>query len=163
MRKNIYIKDSDLPLFEWAENEAGDSLSSILAEALRLFKQRKETEAKLKEQGYETITVDVDRPGSDYVQTKQFEGKWIVPDFNSDEDDQQYSVAHTKHGRLVITRDDPMSFRIYDFKVFDDLKSLKMHNREAKFEQKEDDLYPEDLVNAIAVELGEEHVEVLDI
>jgi hypothetical protein len=58
LRKNIYIKDSDLPLFEWAENEAGDSLSGILAEALRFFKQRKEDEAKLMESKGQIKVVD---------------------------------------------------------------------------------------------------------
>src|SRR5512145_2167127 len=84
LRKNIYVKDSDLPLFEWAEENAGDSLSSILAEALRLFKQRKETEAKLKEQGYETLTVELQAPGSNYIRTKQFEGKWILDRYRTD-------------------------------------------------------------------------------
>jgi hypothetical protein len=49
LRKNIYVKDSDKPLFDWAEKEAGDNLSSILAEALRQYKQQKEREAELKE------------------------------------------------------------------------------------------------------------------
>lgn len=165
MRKNIYIKDSDLPLFEWAEEEAGDSLSSILAEALRLFKQRKEMEAKLVEQGYETIKVDVDRPGSNYVQTKQFEGKWILPGFVSDEDNQSYAVAHTKRGQIVITREDMdhLDQGVWDFQVFPNLHAIKLHNRMAEQDEREKDRYPEDLVNAIAVELGEEHVEVLDI
>jgi len=48
LRKNIYVKESDEPLFEWAENEAGDNLSSVLAAALKLYKQKKERESKLK-------------------------------------------------------------------------------------------------------------------
>src|SRR5262249_20675361 len=145
LRKNIYIKDSDLPLFEWAEQEVGDSLSNILAEALRLYKQRKETEAKLAEQGYETIKVDVNRPGSNYIQTKQFEGKWILPGFASDEDNRSYAVAHTKHGRIAITRED-LSYvgqGTWDFKVFDDLGAVKSYNTEAERDERESDLYPE--------------------
>ena len=58
MRKSIYIKDGDLPLFEWAENEAGESLSSILAEALKQFKERKEEEAKYMESKGQIVVVD---------------------------------------------------------------------------------------------------------
>jgi hypothetical protein len=47
LRKNIYVKESDEPLFKWAEKQAGDNLSSVLAEALRLYKQQKEREAEL--------------------------------------------------------------------------------------------------------------------
>jgi hypothetical protein len=41
LRKNIYIEDSDLPLFGWAEKEAGDSLVNILTEALKLYKRER--------------------------------------------------------------------------------------------------------------------------
>jgi hypothetical protein len=41
LRKNIYVEDSDLPLFGWAKKEAGDSLLSILAEALKLYKRER--------------------------------------------------------------------------------------------------------------------------
>lgn len=47
MRRNIYVKESDEPLFKWAEKQAGENLSSILAAALKLYKEKKGREARL--------------------------------------------------------------------------------------------------------------------
>ena len=44
-KKNIYIKDDDLPLFERAEQLGGDSLSQVIADTLRRFVDIKRAEA----------------------------------------------------------------------------------------------------------------------
>jgi len=43
--KTIYVKAEDLPVFERAEELGGDSLSAVIAEALKRFVERKEAEA----------------------------------------------------------------------------------------------------------------------
>jgi len=42
--KTIYVKDEDLGLFEEAKKLGGESLSSVIAEALRLFVTTKRAE-----------------------------------------------------------------------------------------------------------------------
>ncbi|MBU0609736.1 MAG: hypothetical protein KKI08_17750 [Armatimonadetes bacterium] len=56
MRRNIYIRDEDEPLFEEAEKMAGDegSLSGVIAAALRGWIGRKQAE----DEGYELTTVE---------------------------------------------------------------------------------------------------------
>jgi hypothetical protein len=120
----------------------------------------------LKNEEYKTLIVKVERPGTNYTRTKQFEGRWIIRKFVSEGGNVQYSVAETKHGRLVITSDSRLGTgedRAQDFQVFGDLPELSLHNTRIKQGAKEGDMYPEDLFNAITIELGEEHIEVLDI
>jgi hypothetical protein len=120
----------------------------------------------LKNEGYKTLIVKVERPGTNYTRTKQFEGRWIIRKFAGGDGNVQYSVAETKRGRLVITSDSRQlsgDDRAEGFQVFDDLVNLRIHNAKVQQGVKEGDLYSEDLINAIATELGEEHVEVLDI
>jgi hypothetical protein len=135
-------------------------------ELLYLEFVQKGMEANLKNEKYKTQIVKVERPGTNYTRTKQFEGRWIIRKFASEGGSVQYSVAETKHGRIVITSDSRQlsgDDRAEDFQVFSDLVDLEIHN--AKIEQgvKEGDIYPEDLLKAIAIELGEEHIEVLDM
>jgi hypothetical protein len=120
----------------------------------------------LKSEGWEILIVKVESPGANYTRTKQFEGRWIIRKFVSKDSNVQYCVAETKHGRLVITSDSRQfsgEDRAEDFKVFDDLLDLRIYNAKVKKGVKEGDIYPENLVNAIAAELGEEHIQALNI
>jgi hypothetical protein len=120
----------------------------------------------LKNEVYKTLIVKVERPNTNYTRTKQFEGRWIIRQFVSEGGNVQYSVAETKRGKLVITSDSRMGIgddRAQDFQVFGDLPDLSLHNTRIEQGAKEGDMYPEDLINAIAIELGEEYIEVLDI
>jgi hypothetical protein len=120
----------------------------------------------LKNEGYKTLIVKVESPGTNYTRTKQFEGRWIIRKFVSEDSNVQYCVAETKHGRLVITSDSRQfsgEDRAEDFQVFDDLLDLRIHNAKVKRGIKEGDMYPEDLINAITIELGQEHIQALNI
>jgi hypothetical protein len=120
----------------------------------------------LKNEKYKTLIVKVERPGTNYTRTKQFEGRWIIRKFASQDGNIQYSVAETKHGRLVITSDSRQlsgDDRAEDFQVFNHLTDLRIHNAKVEQGVKEGAPYPEDLLNAITIELGEEQIEVLDI
>jgi hypothetical protein len=56
--KTLYVKDSDLPLFERAQHELGESVSALLADCLRRqLEARKESAAK-----YEYKFLHIPRP-----------------------------------------------------------------------------------------------------
>jgi len=152
VRTSIYIRDTDQELFEWAKKEAGDSLSAIFADALREYKRSKDKEAELEEEGFEKIVVEVTNPHTGYSSKKQFEGRWVIMEFQSSEVDQgiTHSAAYTKHGRIVVLQDDKHG-TTEQFDVYDTITQLDQSD------------YPKDFVSAVANELGEEHVEVLDI
>ena len=70
--RTIYVADSDLPIFEKAQQLAGDNLSATIAQALRRFVES----AEAKESGYQEITVRVGK-GRPYQQ-KQFRGRVLA-------------------------------------------------------------------------------------
>jgi len=120
----------------------------------------------LKNEGCEILIVKVESPGANYTRTKQFVGRWIIRKFANEAGNVQYCVAETKHGRLVITSDSRQfsgEDRAEDFQVFEDLLALRIHNAKVEKGVKEGDIYPENLVDAIAAELGEEHIQALNI
>jgi hypothetical protein len=148
-RKTIYVKDSDEALFEWAEKEAGESLSSLFADCLRQRKRKAEREAELSKDGFETIIVEVeDKDGR--IRKKQFEGKWIVWEYVSESANGLYYVAFTKRGRIATMYDDQYG-STKEFEVFD------------SFDEFADSEFPEDFISAVGLELDEDYVEVLNI
>lgn len=70
--RTIYVADGDLPIFEKAQQLAGDNLSATIAQALRRFVETEEA----KESGYQEITVRVGK-GKPYQQ-KQFQGRILA-------------------------------------------------------------------------------------
>lgn len=76
MRKNIYIKDEDAGIFEKAEQIGGESLSAVIAEALRRYVAAEEAKA----QDMKEITIEVGTwhpEGSDDVKKIKFLGRKI--------------------------------------------------------------------------------------
>mgnify|MGYP000890511105 CR=1 FL=1 len=59
MQKTIYVADKDLALFDRAEELGGESLSAVIADALRRYVATKEAEA----QGYEEHIIEVGHQG----------------------------------------------------------------------------------------------------
>jgi EXLDI family protein len=70
--RTIYVADSDLPIFEKAQQLAGDNLSSTIAQALLRFVEVEEAKAG----GYVEITVAVGN-GKPYLK-KQFRGRLLL-------------------------------------------------------------------------------------
>lgn len=70
--RTIYVADADLPIFEKAQQLAGDNLSATIVQALRRFVETEEA----KESGYEEVTVRVGK-GRPYIQ-KQFRGRRLA-------------------------------------------------------------------------------------
>lgn len=70
--RTIYVADTDLPIFEKAQQLAGDNLSSTIAQALRRFVEVEEA----KESGYQEITVRVGKVRP--LLQKQFRGRKLA-------------------------------------------------------------------------------------
>ncbi|MGV3488485.1 MAG: EXLDI protein [Tuberibacillus sp.] len=70
--KTIYVTDSDLPIFERAQELAGNNLSATIAEALKRFIKVEEA----KQIGFEEITIKLGEEGT--YQNKRFIGKELA-------------------------------------------------------------------------------------
>lgn len=70
--RTIYVADADLPIFELAQQLAGDNLSATIVQALRRFVESEEARAS----GYEEITVAVGK-GRPYIH-KKFRGRSLA-------------------------------------------------------------------------------------
>jgi len=70
--KTIYVTETDLPIFERAQELAGNNLSATIAEALKRFIKVEEA----KRSGFEEITVKLGEDGT--YQNKRFIGKELA-------------------------------------------------------------------------------------
>jgi hypothetical protein len=144
-QRNIYVKDSDVALVEWAEKHAGDSLSNLFAECLRQRKERIERQKQLSQDGLEAISIQVDK------RKKMFVGKWIVSKFAGNTGSMLYDVAFTKGGRIAV---------LVGERYEDSYSNMDVYDSFPEFEASE---HPRDLVAAVGDQLGEDYVEFLDI
>ncbi len=97
--RTIYVADTDLPVFEKAQQLAGDNLSATIVQALRRFVETEEARSA----GYEEITVHVGR-GRPYVQ-KQFRGRPLAKrrtQLGNESRMLTLVVYQTIHGRLAL-------------------------------------------------------------
>jgi len=97
--KTIYVSEQDAPVFEEARQVAGETLSSIIARALREFLARqKQKESKLKE-----ISVHIGSGNSEHEQ--RFYGTKLE-DWRGFSDDQEWwlqaSVYSTQKGNWAV-------------------------------------------------------------
>ena len=113
--KTIYVSDSDVPIFDKAQQMAGGNLSSAIAQALRQFVEDDEMD----EQGFEEVTVEVgkvSRVGTRFIREARFEkrfmGKLVISlETKSDSDyprSEAYEVYRTPRGRFALySRNEP--------------------------------------------------------
>lgn len=170
--KTIYVKDEDVQLFEEAEKLGGDSLSSVIAEALRRFVATKKAE----QQGMKecNLTVGVLRSqGDDDIRQIRFVGRLlaeaeVLTDQTSPRDRDgrgtDYKIYQTQAGRILVwwkrwTRWEGGS----DFLDYAVLNALPGYDDEVS--GKIDDYpisLPGSLLQAAAEALGEELVEWIE-
>ena len=170
--KTIYVKDEDVQLFEEAEKLGGDSLSSVIAEALRRFVATKKAE----QQGMKecNLTVGVLRSqGDDDTRKVRFIGRLlaeaeVLTDQTSPRDRDgrgtDYKIYQTQAGRVLVwwkrwTRweggSDFLDYAVMDgLPGYDDEISGKVHG-----EHLPPETLPGSLLQAAAEALGEELVE----
>lgn len=157
-RTNVYIKDSDVKVYEKAKKKLGDSVSSIFIDCLRQRlaeldvppKARQATKIKL------TFWNENEQP----VISKSFLGRWLVgtasEGVEAREDssgvswgrDLQWSVAQTAQGKIVVYcqhRDDyhPPTMKVHD--SFEHMKEALM--------DKQYPMYPENVLAETAAAL----------
>lgn len=109
-RKNIYVKDEDVTLFDKAEELGGDSISAVIAEALKKYIEVKEAESM----GMEEYTLIVGFTSERNNDTKKvrFTGRKLAEGTcysgsTSDGRDRgtTYEIYETKAGKVVIFAD----------------------------------------------------------
>ena len=168
--KTIYVKDEDLSIFEEAEKLGGDSLSAVIAEALKRFVSVKQAEA----QGLKEHTIKVGRIrscGADDTRKVRFVGRELAAQTvytgqTSSRDDRgtDYKIYQTQAGRILVwwkrwTRWEGGS----DFLDYAVLNALPGYDDEVS--GKIDDYpisLPGSLLQAAAEALGEELVEWIE-
>lgn len=171
--KTIYVKDEDLQVFEEAEKLGGDSLSSIIAEALRRFVATKRAE----QQGMQEYTLSVGilrSQGDDDTRKVRFVGRLLAEaevltgqtSSRSSRDDQgtDYKIYQTQAGRILVwwkrwTRWEGGS-DFLDYAVFDALPGYddEIYGKVLDLIEK----LPGNLLQAAAEALGEELVEFIE-
>lgn len=105
--KTIYVKAEDLPVFERAEELGGDSLSAVIAEALKRFVERKEAEAA----GLQEHTLAIDNRDQG-ERTIKFVGRLLAADRRyrgqtSEGKDRwtDWAIYQTEAGKIIIFRE----------------------------------------------------------
>ncbi len=96
--RTIYVADADLPIFEKAQELAGENLSATIAQALRRFVEAEEARAS----GYEEITVKV---GNIVHSHKRFRGRLLAKGRIRNKQETRrtvYEVYQTIKGKLAL-------------------------------------------------------------
>lgn len=169
----IYIKEEDLPVFERAKQIAGEeSLSSVIAQAVRQFVTTHET----REKGYEEIKLLVGR--EDMERTKRFVGRFLAEEEvyvgkTNDRRDRRWKLTayETAKGKIVIFAkyitlwQHEMSHS--HMLIFNSLEDLQRDAKPGKIFDEHDDYaeipFPGSLLDAIEEALGRDPGEWLDI
>lgn len=131
--KTIYVSDSDLPVFERAQELAGGNLSATIAQALHGLVEREE----LGQRGFEEITVEV---GTLVHVPKRFVGRSLADGKVGGRGRSHittYAVYQTQKGRYALhvrtepnwqasdpDWDEPIECRLDVFESLDELKEL---------------------------------------
>ena len=96
--KTIYVADADLPVFEKAQQLAGDNLSATIAQALKRFVAMQEA----RESGFQEVTVKVGRVTQ---AAKRFTGRLLAKGETADRSDlrhERYTVYETTKGKIAV-------------------------------------------------------------
>jgi hypothetical protein len=155
--KTIYVKDSDIPLWERVQTELGSSVSSFFIECLksRLEEQSRTIGAMRK------ITVEVLNERRDKVK-KSFVGRWLAEDLepvNASDGvsrSANISVAQSAKGKIVACEDLGDGFKSLDiYDSFDDFKAATIDGGYPA--------YPQNVLAAVADALNVPYEVELDI
>ncbi len=107
--RTIYVADADLPIFEKAQELAGDNLSATIAQALHRFVESVEA----REKGFEEVTVKVGKIAPSY---KRFRGRLLAKGHVREPDD-SFRVSINKHGSKAMASEQndarDISYRVY--------------------------------------------------
>lgn len=154
--KTIYVSDSDLPVFERAQELAGGNLSATVAQALRRLVEREEQAQR----GFAEVEVTV---GTIVHVPKRFVGRSLAKGQVGGRQQPlitTYEVYQTQKGRFAlhvqsepnwqfadVDWSEPNEYRLDDFDTLEEIK----------------DLVPRELYDASVAATSDEGVEYLDI
>jgi hypothetical protein len=149
-RKNIYVRDADLAVWERAEQLAGaESISALISRLLGNYVTHRETV-----EGRIVVELQA-RDGN--VTRKAFRGRWLVEHFESGDPAAttatQYFAAQGERGGLALWRQSRDGDHA-DARSFSTYGSLG----EAAGER-----WPQDFLSAVASALDEEYAEEIDL
>jgi hypothetical protein len=154
--KNVYVADEDLPIFQEAQELAGESISKVIVQALRQYVMQKELEATgLKEY----VAMEGDDEGGLNVNKIRFIGKLIstaVDGTENGEKSDTYTLYYTRKGKFLLqvrTEYHPkISNEInYRYEIIDDFDALCAKG-----------LLPK-LIKDAEEQLGKSHIRFIDI
>ena len=166
--KTIYISEENLPLFERAEELGKDSLSAVIAEAVKRFVEAKEAEGK----GLEEHILEVGlfrSQGADDTKKVKFIGRLLAEGTKysgqtSSGDDRGtiYRIYKTRAGRIIVhwmewTRWQGES----SFADYAALTGLPDHGEQVAGEEDVTTI-PGSILEEAAEALGEEKIEIID-
>ena len=170
--KTIYVREEDLPVFEEAERLGGDSLSSIIAEALRRFVDVKR--AELFGMQEHVLHVGVLRSqGADDIRQIRFVGRKLaeaemLTGQTSDRRDRgtDYRVYRTKAGKVLVWWEKWSCWegepQVMDYAVLDTLPGPGYDDEVVGKVHGFPEVLPGELLQEAAEALGEELVEFVE-
>ena len=154
--KTIYIADEDLPVFQKAQEVAGESISKVIAQALRQYIIQKNLEGTdLKE--FEAQKGHIGPDGVNVVKVR-FIGKKLSDTTCGTEEglEYTYTLYHTRKSQFLlqiktadVVHEDTGTY--YDYEVIEDF--IKLYNRNL----------PTKLIKDAEDLLGNEHIRFIDI
>lgn len=130
-KRNIYVKEKDLKVFEDAEAIGKDSISNIIVEALNLYISEK----KIRDRGFERIVINsgIKEFETSKVRKVYFYGKYLAGFEYIDNDNIYYNISIylTIKDKILIYKH--ISFigeqkDIYEYFIYDNLELAKEHN-----------------------------------
>jgi len=177
--KTLYVKDSDLPIWEQAEKLALNGVSSLVTMLLKTYVDQHPIPD---EQGMITITVECRHlRTSDGFQDsanavkKSFVGRWLIPPeeqltktYSSTETTRFvpcfYAVAQTKKGAIAVYEGESGAYEsseLNHYRTFEEFQEAQSLNE--RQEPTGRPRYPENVIAAVAEALQREYVVHLDI
>lgn len=155
--KTIYIADEDLEIFQKAQEVAGESISKVIVQALRLYVIQKDLEGtELKECEAMRGTHD---SGGLRVEKVRFIGKWLsklVAGTEFGEETCTFNLYYTRKGKFLVQTSTEYQHEIsdevnYEYEIIEDFSELYARD------------LPSKLIEDAEEQLGKFHVRFLDI
>lgn len=163
--KTLYIKESDLPLWERAQKELGESISAVFIDCL---KQRlAERASRGDNDKMEKITLTFWNSNEEPAVKKSFVGRWLVSGLNADDESgspvqwdsqTEYSVAQTSKCKIVVYMSDPDDRIEPAMEVYDDFDEMKAAVLDGTYPR-----YPSNVIAETAAALGKPYEIDLDL
>jgi len=155
-KKNFYLPEEDINLYEKAKEYAGESVSSVIVDALKEFVKKKEAEAR----GMKEYPLFIGRENV-HFQDAQYEGikftgmivAEIVYEQYQDTQKTAFTVFTTKKGK----------FLVYILAIYEDGEIVKKHYIYSNMSEFMSSGYPSDLISLAIKNMPQVQFRELDV